>query len=665
MPLISTRAAASAQGFGEFSASADPVYIEQIFSTYLYTGNGSTQTITNNIDLSTKGGLVWTKARNTSTTGNNHILTDTARGAYRQLSSDTTGAEYYPGAYGVAFTTSGFSLTSDVGNNSASDNYASWTFRKQLKFFDVVTYTGNGSSQTISHSLGSTPGCIIIKKLDSTTFNAGWAVYHRSLTNPSNYYLVLNTTAAETNYGGNFISSVGSTTFTVAGASGFLGLSGSSYVAYLFAHDAGGFGLSGTDNVISCGSFTTNGSGVIPAVTLGYEPQWVLIKETSGPNSWFLFDTMRQMSMTNAAYLNPNSSGSEALFGYGVIAPTSTGFIGQSGSPPWNPSATFIYIAIRRGPMKVPTTGTSVFTPIARTGDGSSSTVVNVGFPTDLFMFKWRALGYTWKQQDRLRGFVQQLASDATSSESNSGTYTFGTVGNTGYTYGSNAGLTNELNGSGVTSAVYAFQRAPGFFDVVCWTATSGINTITHNLGVAPELCIYKRRNGAAFWAVLYSAGSGTVLELNSTLEGGVIDPVTYFTSNGSTYTAPSATSLFLNTLTNTGTYVAYLFATVAGVSKVGSYTGNGSNQTINCGFTGGSRFVLIKRTDSTGDWYCWDSARGIVSGNDPHLSLNTTAAEVTTDDSVDTDSTGFIVNQLAATNINVSSASYIFLAVA
>ncbi len=111
-------------------------------------------------------------------------------------------------------------------------------------------------------------------------------------------------------------------------------------------------------------------------------------------------------------------------------------------------------------------------------------------------------------------------------------------------------------------------------------------------------------------------------------------------------------------------TFIAYLFATLPGVSKVGSYTGNGSSQTINCGFTGGARFVLIKRTDSTGDWYVWDTARGIVSGNDPHLSLNTTAAEVTSDDTIDPDSSGFIVNQVSATNVNVSSASYIFLAV-
>ena len=101
------------------------------------------------------------------------------------------------------------------------------------------------------------------------------------------------------------------------------------------------------------------------------------------------------------------------------------------------------------------------------------------------------------------------------------------------------------------------------------------------------------------------------------------------------------------------------------GVSKVGSYTGNGSSQTINCAFTTGARFVLIKRTDSTGGWLVWDSARGIVAGNDPYLALNSTAAQVTSDDSVDTDNTGFVVNQVAASNINVNAATYIFLAIA
>jgi len=96
-----------------------------------------------------------------------------------------------------------------------------------------------------------------------------------------------------------------------------------------------------------------------------------------------------------------------------------------------------------------------------------------------------------------------------------------------------------------------------------------------------------------------------------------------------------------------------------------GRYTGNGSSQTINCGFTGGARFILIKRTSAAGDWYVWDTARGIISGNDPHLSLNTNAVEVTSNDTIDADNTGFVVNQVAATNVNVNAATYIFLAIA
>lgn len=110
-------------------------------------------------------------------------------------------------------------------------------------------------------------------------------------------------------------------------------------------------------------------------------------------------------------------------------------------------------------------------------------------------------------------------------------------------------------------------------------------------------------------------------------------------------------------------THVAYLFASKAGVSKVGSYTGNGASQTINANFTAGARFILIKRTDSAGDWFVWDSVRGIVAGNDPHFRLNFNEGQVTTVDSVDPDSGGFVVNQDAATNINVNGGTYIYLA--
>ena len=111
--------------------------------------------------------------------------------------------------------------------------------------------------------------------------------------------------------------------------------------------------------------------------------------------------------------------------------------------------------------------------------------------------------------------------------------------------------------------------------------------------------------------------------------------------------------------------FVAYLFATLAGVSKVGSYTGTGALQNIDCGFSASARFILIKRTDSTGDWYVYDSARGISSSNDPYLLMNSSAAEVTNTNYVDAYSTGFTITAAAPAAINASGGSFIFLAIA
>ena len=111
--------------------------------------------------------------------------------------------------------------------------------------------------------------------------------------------------------------------------------------------------------------------------------------------------------------------------------------------------------------------------------------------------------------------------------------------------------------------------------------------------------------------------------------------------------------------------YIAYLFATLAGVSKVGSYTGTGSDLNVDCGFSAGARFILIKRTDSTGDWYVWDSVRGIVAGNDPYFLLNSSAAQVTNTDYIDPLSSGFTVTSSAPAALNASGGTYIFLAIA
>ena len=190
MPTVITQGAASAKGYGFGARATAANYIEDVFSTYLYTGNGSTQTITNGIDLSTKGGMVWAKRRDAAT---NHVINDTARGASQTIYPNLTNAQQNDSPNGISFNTNGFTVGGLTSINTNTAPNVSWTFRKQAKFFDVVTYTGTGANRTIAHNLGSVPGCIMIKRTDTIR---DWAVYHRSLANTQ--YMVLTTTACPT-----------------------------------------------------------------------------------------------------------------------------------------------------------------------------------------------------------------------------------------------------------------------------------------------------------------------------------------------------------------------------------------------------------------------------------------------------------------------------------
>ncbi len=660
MPLQATSGAASYDGFGG-GVVAEPNYIESCFSTYLYTGDGSTsdRTITNGIDLSTNGGLIWSKARQTATYPENW-LADSASQWKRLLSESAASIGGVTNFYTP--TTSGFLLTGG-GNrgaefvNQSNIPYASWTFRKQPKFFDVQTWTGTGANRTISHSLGSVPGCILVKRTDTTS---NWQVYHRSLANTE--YIVLNSTAAKATGTTRWNSTTPTSTVFSLGTDTTVNASGGTYVAYLFAHDAGGFGLTGTDNVISCGSWTSAGSTPV-SVNLGYEPQWIFWKRTSSTGNWYLNDNMRGMPVQNGAgtgckFLYPNLS--DAEYGDYGMDPTSTGFNAISGAS----GNTFIYIAIRRGPMKVPTSGTSVFAPVAFTGT-NTTTVINAGFPMDMVWIQARntnaVLGGGAYDLDRLRGNVNRLFIPSTSAESAS-------LGNPYDTFDNMTGLGSDgtyFNNSAINYSDWFFRRAPNFFDEVCETSTSATNKpVTHNLAAVPELIIVKKRSASGTNWVVYASAVTTLsqyLVLNTTAAKAT-------SSNIWGLSAPTSTTFNINensVVGSTGsTYVAYLFATCAGVSKVGSYTGTGTTKQVDCGFTGGARFVLIKRASSTGSWYVWDSSRGIVSGNDPYLLLNSTAAEVTNTDYIDTYSAGFEISSTAPAEINASGGSFIFLAI-
>ena len=627
------------------NAGGDNLYVEDVFSTYLYDGVGGTPTINNGIDLLGEGGLAWFKNRGTG----NHFLYDTARGAGNSLVTAT------PAAQGAntgltAFGSTGFTLGNTSLTNGVGDYYASWTFRKAEKFFDVVTYTGTGSAQNIAHNLGSTPAVIIVKRTDSA---ADWKLYHRTL-GATQYITLSNPEGAFTSSAYWNSTSPTDSVFSV-GTDSSVNASGGSYVAYIYAHNDGGFGEDGSENIISCGSYTGNGSVTGPIIDLSYEPQYVMIYNATDGSNFYVYDTMRGIvTGGNDPYLFWNLSSAESNT-VDYIDLTSTGFQLKDDNAAINGSSkNYIYIAIRR-PMKTPESGTEVFAidTAVNSSTNPSGKSFDSGFPVDMFLNKEVNQSYNNALYSRLTN--KGLRTNTTDSEFNMG----------GTNWDSNIAV-YQTGSTNTNNYGWMFKRAPGFFDVVAYTGNgvAGL-TIDHNLGVKPEFMIVKGRNNAFDWNVyVEDLGFADYMELNKTNATSTHGDVIW-------HAEPTASSFSVGTNAqvnqSTYNYIAYLFATLAGVSKVGSYTGNGTSLNIDCGFSTGARFILIKSSSNEGHWMVFDSARGIVAGNDPQLQLNETSSE-SNNDWIDPYSAGFTVNNASTNNYfgpNRSGFDYIFLAIA
>jgi len=636
------------------NAGSDNLYVEDVFSTYLYEGNSTAgRVIVNDIDVSGEGGLVWIKDRTgISGNGDSHSLFTTTQGANKTLLTNSTGAEDTVGTdVFQAFNSNGFTVGSHGRTNENNRDYVSWTFRKAEKFFDVQTWTGNSTAgRTIAHNLGSVPGMIIIK---CTSAARSWIVYH---TSPgATKYLTLNSTNASATTSVTFNDTEPTDSVFSVGTANSVNISGETYVAYLFASDAGGFGDDSDENIIKCGSYTGAGGGTPVAVNLGFEPQFMLIKSTVGTGDWNLFDNSRGVYTGGEdARLWANKSDTES-FGVNAIEFTATGcnIIDMVNAS----SDLHIYIAIRR-PMKTPEAGTEVFASPEYTGNGSAgkkvTSNINMASGSMAIFGNTSSSGNFRRIYDSLRGPGKFYYPNDPRPES---------TDSTGLVEFLQDGVTvnadSNVNSSGGIYSMFSFKRATGFFDIASRKSTqTGVQPAQyHNLGVVPEMMISKSDSSGGFYVYHSALGLSKYLSLSST------NAQQSFAAFGSTLTAtrfqdyaPGSNQQVIN----------YLFATLAGVSKVGSYAGTtGSDVNVDCGFSAGARFVLIKRATSTGGWYVWDSVRGIVSGDDPYLLLNDTDAEVTNTDYIDPLSSGFTVTAAAPAQLNTTNDTYIFLAIA
>jgi len=634
-------------------------YVDDVFSTYLYTGqraadgNSEPQTIVNGVDLNGEGGLVWIKGRTVATVGppvtQKNYLFDTERGPNKSISSDESSKEGNPSNSLTSFNSDGFDIGRSTATSTQTVDFASWTFRKAPKFFDVVTYVGDGAqNRGVPHGLGCTPGMILIKSTDQ---NRGWSVWHNSFptwtgstiegdVSGSNAIgqLVLNTNAAYVD--GGYFTYMNDEAFGLNRNSMDNNVSGEEYVAYLFAHD------DSDESMIKCGVLDVSNYKI--EEDLGWEPQWVLTKSTDSSGDWNIVDNMRG-SANPQPLLYPNLTSAEVL-SEPVVEFTSRGFKqhlfgGSEG----------IFMAIRR-----PNKPAEEFEPEELFGivnqipanSANNNTVIPTSNQVDAIIGNPDYDGGKSEyMSSRLQG-GNSIRTDTSGAELNGPQFYFD------YTKGFRQTIAN-----GETFLGYTITRQPGFFDVVCYEGDGQAGReVPHNLGVVPEM-MWVRGRDAANWAV-YVSEVGATKSLWLDLPNEAQDEPAVWNS-----TSPSDTSFTLGTYSSVNRSgspsIAYLFASVPGISKVGNYTGTAAELDVNCGFTTGARFVLIKRTDSTGDWYFWDTERGITSGNDPYLLLNASAGEVTDTDYIDPLSSGFKVTANANAAINASDGEYIFYAIA
>ena len=424
------------------------------------------------------------------------------------------------------------------------------------------------------------------------------------------------------------------------------------------------FGESGSESVIKCGSYVGDTQTDGPDVYLGWEPMYLLIKNAETANTpWQVWDSMRGVvTGGNDEYLSPNNSDSTAS--YERISFTPTGFKLDANSSYVNESGKrLIYVAIRRADGyvgKLPELGTDVLSIGTRSGS-SSNALACVNTLVDFSLIKNYGAGEYWAANARLMGNYS-LKADTNNSQLQGALPTSGGVWDRmlGHLVAGGNGATNSPTGNMVD---YGWKRYAGF-DVVAYTG-NGVSgrQIRHSMNKTVEMLWIKTRDSTEHWIVGHKGLDGGSdpwdHEISLSDSGGEANNVNKWND-----TAPTSTHFTLgngDAVNKDGDkYIALLFASVNGISKVGYYDGSNSSQTITTGFQ--PRFVIIKCTTDSNDWYVLDTTRGWGSGVDKNLRLNSSVAQNSDDDFGAPTSTGFTLTGNMG-QVNVSGEKFIYYA--
>ena len=326
-----------------------------------YTGNGTTQSITNTINgISFQPDFVWFKGRSAAT-GNG--LYDSIRGVLKNLSSESTAAESTVAGTVTAFNSNGFSVGNQAATNTNGATYIGWQWKAgttsssntngsitstvsvgATQGFSVVTFTEPASgSYTFGHGLGVTPSMFIVKERNNVTNWVVWHNYWQSVDPiPTKKGQYLNSTLASFTTGSDWLNSLSSTTIGIT--TGQVTSGGSTMVAYCFSEVAG---------YSKFGSYTGNGSTDGPFVFCGFRPRWIMIKQSDAVRGWNIEDTSRSTYNSMILNLDPGSSAAENSNAAWSVDAVSNGFKIRTTDTSFNASSgTYIFAAFAENPFK-------------------------------------------------------------------------------------------------------------------------------------------------------------------------------------------------------------------------------------------------------------------------------------------------------------------------
>ena len=665
------------------SENIPPINSEN-FNTVLYTGNGSTQSITG---VGFQPDFVWVKVRSTTGSG---PLADSTRGTGKAIYSNLTDADYtFPAGQGVtSFDADGFSVGDDAtgngGYNGNGKTYVAWCWKANggttssntdgtitstvqantKAAFSVVSYTGNAvSGATIGHGLGVEPDIVIVKNLNLST--QSWNTYVKNVTTTNAQFLTLNTTAANGNTAnprfipGNFSSSV----FSVGNDNSTNGASGvDTYIAYCFASVAG---------YSKFGSYT--GTGVTRSIETGFEPAFLLSKRTSSTSDWFIIDNKRNTTNPRNNFINANTNDAEYSPTYGVNF-NSNGFTFISTDLNGN-GQEWIYIAFGSDASAAPALADS-FANKLYTGTGSATSISGLGFSPSLAWIKGRTNTASHQWFDTLRGATYQISSDSTGAQTQN-TQMLTSFDTDGFSLGNQSSVNGSgvnyvawnwkanpiptINTDGTIQSIVSANQAAGF-SIISYTGNNVAgSTIGHGLSAAPEMVIIKQLDITENWVVGSDFLNGGTSPWDYVLNLNNINAE----SNQSwpwNDTAPSSSVITIGNgggiNTNGGTFITYAFHSIAGFSKIGSYAGNGTSQTVNLGFE--PAWVMLRKRDDNQDWFIFDSARDTSNPKTLYLEANTSDAEASITSNINFTSTGL---EFTSANFNDSGKNFIYMA--